>query len=154
GRVEAGVEENQSTPRKITFSPVRDIPSNAEARRFLYEQYQGRCQVTGTTFPKASRNTNGVAECYFEACSLLSYVNAAYLNDAGNMLCVSADTMAKFKCASIAFLESLEDAIETFKTSGERAESVSVRILLAGEECSIKWSQRHFMRVIALYEEA
>jgi hypothetical protein len=153
-RVEAGVEEHQSTPRKITFSPLRDLPSNAEAHRFLYEQYHGCCQVTGTTFLKASTNTDGVAENYFEACSLLSYANADYLNDAGNMLCVSADTMAKFKCASITFLESLEDVIETFKANGELAESVSVRIRLAGEECSIKWSQRHFMRLVALYEKA
>jgi hypothetical protein len=153
-RVEAGVEEHQSTPRKITFSLLRDLSSNAEARRFLYEQYHGRCQVTGTTFPKAHRNPDGVAENYFEACSLLSYANADYLNDAGNMLCVSADTMAKFRCASITFLDRLEDAIETFKTNGELAESVPVKIRLAGEEGFIKWSQRHFMRLVALYEKA
>jgi hypothetical protein len=151
-RVGAGVEEYQSTSRKITFSPVRDQPSNVEARHFLYEQYHGRCQVTGTTFPKASSNTDGMAKNYFEACSLLSYANADYLNNAGNMLCVSADTMAKFKFASIEFIENLEDAIETFKANGSRAESVSVKILLAGEECFIEWSQRHFMRLVALYE--
>ena len=152
--VEERVDENQLSPRKITFSPVRDIPSNAEARHFLYEQYHGRCQVTGTTFPKAQRNPDGAAENYFEACSLLSCANADYLNDAGNMLCVSADTMAKFKCASITFLDSFEDAIETFKANGELTESVSVKIQLAGEECSIKWSQRHFMHLVALYEKA
>ena len=153
-QAEAEVEEYQSTPRKITFSPLRDLPSNAEARRFLYEQYHGRCQVTGTTFPKANKNRAGVAKNYFEACSLLSYANANYLNNAGNMLCVSADTMAKFKYASVKFLESIEDAIETFKANDEQAESVSVKIRLAGKECSIKWSQRHFMRLVALYEKA
>lgn len=153
-RVIAEVEEHQSTPRKIRFSPVRNQPSNAEARRFLYEQYQGHCQITRTTFPKANKNPDGVVENYFEACSLLSYTNADYLNDAGNMLCVSADTMAKFKYAGRTFLESLEDAIETFKANGESAESVSVKIRLAGEECFIKWSQRHFMRLVALYENA
>ena len=153
-RVEAGVEEHQLTPRKITFSPLRDLQSNAEARRFLYEQYHGRCQITGTTFPKANKNPDGVAENYFEACSLLSYANAYYLNDAGNMLCVSADTMAKFKCASIIFLESLENVIETYKANGELAKSVLVKIRLAGEECYIEWRQRHFMRLVALYEKA
>ncbi|MCG2759365.1 MAG: hypothetical protein L6263_13180 [Desulfobacteraceae bacterium] len=149
-----GVEEHQSTLHKITFSPVRDNPSNAEARSFLYEQYRGYCQVTETTFPKANRNWDGVAENYFEACSLLSYANADYLNNAGNMLCVSADTMAKFKYASVKFLESIEDAIETFKVNGESAESVSVKIRIAGEERFIQWNQRHFMRLIALYEKA
>ena len=153
-RVEAGVKEHQSAPRKITFSPLRDLPSNAEERRFLYEQYHGYCQITGATFPKANKNLDGVAENYFEACSLLSYANADYLNNAGNMLCVSADTMAKFKYASVEFLESIEDAIETFKANDEQAESVSVKIRLAGKECSIKWSQRHFMRLVALYEKA
>ena len=151
--VEDAVEEHLSTPRRISFSPVKDQPSNAEARSFLYEQYRGQCQVTGTTFPKASRNTNGMAENYFEACSLLSYTNADYLNDAGNMLCVSADTMAKFKCASFEFLDSLEDTIESFKANTEQTEEVSVRILLAGEERSVKWSKRHFMRLVALFEK-
>ena len=94
-----------------------------------------------------------MAENYFEACALLSYGNADYLNNAGNMLCVSADTMAKFKHASVQFLENLEDAIETFKASGESSEGVSVKIQVAGEDCSIRWSQRHFMRLVALYEE-
>ena len=153
-QVGAGIEEHHSAIRKITFSPLRDLPSNAEACQFLYEQYNGRCQITGITFPKASRNSDGKAENYFEACSLLSYVNADYLNDAGNMLCVSADSMAKFKYASVEFLESLDDAIEIFKENESLAENVSVKILLAGEECSIKWSQRHFMRLVALYENA
>ena len=111
---------------------MRDNPSNAEARSFLYEQYRGYCQVTETTFPKANRNGDGVAENYFEACSLLSYANADYLNNAGNMLCVSADTMAKFKYASVEFLESIEDVIETFKANDEQAESVSVKISTFG----------------------
>ena len=132
---------------------MRDQLLNEEVRRFLYEEYLGCCQVTGTTFPKASRNTDGVAKNYFEACSLLSYANADYLNDAGNMLCVSADTMAKFKCASIEFLDSLETVIETFKANSEQAESVSVKIRLAGEECSIKWNQRHFRHLVALYKK-
>ena len=151
--VEEAVETHKSTPRRILFSPVREQPSNAEARSFLYEQYRGHCQVTGTTFPKASMSSNGLAENYFEACSLLSYTNAEYLNDAGNMLCVSADTMAKFKCASVEFLDSFEDTIESFKTNGERTERVSVRIRLAGEVCTVNWSQRHFMRLVALYEK-
>ena len=86
--------------------------------------------------------------------ALLSYGNADYLNDAGNMLCLSADTMAKFKYANVEFLDSLEDAIRKFNANGKSSESVSVKIRLAGEEHYIKWSQRHFMRLVALYEIA
>jgi hypothetical protein len=153
-RVAEGVEEHNSTLSRITFSPVRDSPSNAEARRFLYEQYHGNCQITGATFQKASRSADDMAENYFEACSLLSYGNANYLNDAGNLLCVSADTMAKFKYASIEFLEDIEDAIKTFNANALSAENISVKIRIAGEECYIQWMQRHFMRLVALYEEA
>jgi hypothetical protein len=152
--VEERVVEHLTTLRKITFSPVRDNTSNVEARRFLYEQYHGHCQVGGATFPKASRNADGIAENYFEACTLLSYSNADYLNDAGNMLCVSADTMAKFKYASVQFLESIEDVIDIFKANGKSSESISVKVQIAGEERVIKWSQRHFMRLVALYEQA
>lgn len=152
-RVEAGVREHQLTPRKIMFSPVKVNPSNAEARRFLYEQYHGFCQVTETTFPKASKNTNAIAENYFEACSLLPYSEADYLNDAGNMLCLSADTIAKFKYASFEFLENLEDVIKNFKNNSSSSESVSIRIRLAEKECSIKWSNRHFMHLVALYDK-
>jgi len=95
-----------------------------------------------------------VSENYFEACSLISYADADYLNDPGNMLCVSADTLAKLNFASFQFIDSLEDVIERFKADGEMAESVSGKIRLADEECTIKWSQRHFMCLIALYEKA
>ncbi len=153
-QVEEGIEEHKSTPRKNKFSLVKEKPSNAEARSFLYEEYQGQCQVTGTTFPKAGKNADGMAENYFEACSLLSYESADYLNDAGNMICVSADTRAKLKNASHVFLDEIEDVIRTFKEHDGNMESVSVKVLLAGEECSITWSQRHFMRLVALYEKA
>lgn len=153
-KVGAEVDEQKNLPQTITFSLIRDHPSNADARKFLYEYYRGCCQITGSTFPKATPSRDGVAENYFEACSLLSYANADYLNDAGNMLCVSADTMAKLKNASIEFIEDIADAIEKFKENGSLSESVSVKIRLAGEECTITWSQRHFMRLVALYEIA
>lgn len=152
--VTGGVQEHLFTPRKITFSPVRNDSSNAEARHFLYEEYKGHCQITNSTFPKASRKSDGTSENYFEACALTSYTNANYLNNAGNMLCVSADTMAKLKYASIELLEDFESVIQKFKESGQTIECVLLKIRLAGEDNCIRWSQRHFMRLVALYEEA
>lgn len=70
------------------------------------------------------------------------------------MIWFSADTMARFKYGSVEFIDSLEDIIENSKANGKTAESVSVRMRLAGEECSIKWSQRRFIRLVALYERA
>ncbi len=142
-----------ATPHIVTFAPVRMHPSNSDARKFLYSEYQGRCQLTAHTFLKASANTEGEAENYFEACALLSYSNADYLNDAGNMLCVSADTMAKFKHASVKWVDDLEEVIERFHI-GNSEDSATARILLAGEEVRITWSERHFLRLIALWNKA
>jgi len=70
------------------------------------------------------------------------------------MLCISADTMAKLKFASVELLDDFEAIIHDFKESGETRERVSLKIRLAGEDRFITWSQRHFMRLVALYEEA
>ena len=154
GEAEDAVKTHQTSPHTVTFSPVRNQPSNSEAREFLYSEYQGRCQVTGDTFPKASANAEGETENYFEACALLSYSNADYLNDAGNMLCVSADTMAKLKNASFEWMDDIEVVIDKFKQAGSKLERVEARVQLAGKECVITWSQRHFMRLVALWEKA
>jgi hypothetical protein len=149
-----GVREHAASPKIIRFSLVRDQPSNKEARRTLYQEYHGHCQVTHETFPKASANANanGEAANYFEVCSLVSYGNADYFNDAGNMLSVSANTMAKFKCASFDWLDNIDGKIEEFENGGKTAQEIKIRIRLAGEECTITWSQRHFMRLVALYQ--
>ena len=153
--VEESVKQHESAQQIIRFSPVRESASNKPARDFLYTEYQGKCQITGNTFPKASSNANGDAENYFEACSLLSYSNADYLNDAGNMLCVSADTMAKLKNASFEWLDDIEPIIERFKNreKGE-IENVKAKIQLACEECQITWSECHFVRLVALWNKA
>jgi len=51
---------------------------------------------------------------------LLPYGNADYLNDAGNMLCVSADTMAELKHASFEWLDDIEHKIAEFDSAGNR----------------------------------
>lgn len=146
---------HQTTPQTIRFSLVRESSSNQKARDFLYEEYQGKCQITGSTFLKASANVDGEAKNYFEACALLSYTNADYLNDVGNMLCVSADTMAKFKNASFEWLDNFEAIIEHFKNrQPAEIENIKAKIKLAGEECEITWSERHFARLVALWEKA
>jgi len=152
--IEQGLQEHATTQRTIRFSPVRDLPSNKESRQFLYQEYQGRCQVTGETFAKATVNANGEADNYFEVYSLRPYGNADYFNDAGNTLCVSADTMAKMKHASFEGIDIIAHKIEEFEAGGSVAPEISINIQLAGKKCTITWSQRHFMRLVALYRKA
>jgi hypothetical protein len=149
---EENIHQYETTRQTIQFSVVRDMPSNQAARAFLYQEYRGRCQITDNTFPKASANSNSEAEYYFEVCSILSYNNANYLNDAGNMLCVSADTAAKLKNASREFLEDWSQLIQSFKNRQvSESQSVKAKIRLAGEICEITWSERHFAKLVALY---
>lgn len=69
------------------------------------------------------------------------------------MLCVSADTAAKLKHASFDWLDDLEPFVETFKNRQPSGiDSMKIKIKLAGEGCEITWSERHFSRLIALYE--
>ena len=150
-KVTEGVTQHITTRYAPTFSPVRDQPSNLEARNFLYTQYQGHCQITGETFAKANPNPEGNTENYFEAYALTSYTDARYLNDPGNMLCVSANTMAKLKNASFEWVDDLETLISEWNQISENA---SIRIRLAAEDLTITWTQRHFMHLIALWNTA
>ena len=68
---------------------------------------------------------------------------------------VSADTMAKLKNASFEWLDDFEPIIEHFKNKQPaEIENVKAKIQLAGEECEITWSERHFARLVALWEKA
>ncbi|HNK20024.1 MAG TPA: hypothetical protein PLG92_16785, partial [Piscinibacter sp.] len=59
--VREAVTTHRTSPRIVTFSVARDLSSNKLAREFLEQEYQGRCQVTGQTFPKRTGGN------YFEA---------------------------------------------------------------------------------------
>ena len=144
------ISETQSTPSVVRFGVVRESSANTEARTFLYNQYQGRCQVTDYTFLTAK------SENYFVAVCLTSRTNAEHLNHPGNMLCLSADTAAKFMYGSFEWIDDLEFKIQQFKASkdGGRMEDRQLRILIAGEIATITWTEQHFMRMIALWNHA
>jgi hypothetical protein len=62
--------------------------------------------------------------------------------------------MAKLKYASFEYIDEIEDVIESFNSKETKPDKIYARIQLAGEACVITWTQRHFMRLIALYEKA
>lgn len=122
-----------------------------QARHFLYMEYRGQCQITGNTFLKASVNSNGESEYYFETVKLAEFNNDKSF-DSGNLLCLSADTYAKFKYASLDQIDTFDQVIADFKTADMQTEQVKMRIRLAGEELTLTWSQRHFIRFMNIYE--
>lgn len=147
--VTSEVEDHQARLTNIVFKPIRETSSNVEARNFLYAEYTGKCQITGHTFAKTSGKN------YFVAISLVSYQDADYLNNAGNMLCLCAECAAKFKYGGYE-LDNLETKIVEFNTEkeGGSEDHRKIKVRLAGEECRITYSERHFMRLKALWEKA
>ena len=140
----------KTNPRTISFDLVRTGSNKTDSRIFLYKQYAGKCQVTGYTFSKA----NG--QNYFEAVYLVSRLDAEHLNTPGNMICLSADTAARFLHASFEWMESLEEKIMNFQPEkyGGTEEHRQVSICLGGKDAIITWSEQHFMRLIALWNNA
>lgn len=142
------IDAAKASPAKVRMQIVRAAPSNADARAFLYAQYEGRCQVTGETFRKAD-GTN-----YFEAVSLVSRLTAEHLNHPGNMLCLSAETAAKVTYGAFEWIDDLEAKIDAFRTAvdGGVVADRQVRIRVVGQEHVVTWTEQHFVRLIALWK--
>lgn len=146
--VREAVSTQRTSPRIVTFSVARDLSSNKLAREFLEQEYQGRCQVTGQTFPKRTGGN------YFEALSLVGRLDAEHLNDPGNMLCLCADVAAQFMHAEFLWLDSVEEKILGFKAEKEGGTEAMRKISakVAGKTLTITWSERHFFRLCALWD--
>jgi hypothetical protein len=132
------------------FSLIRERDDTRDARDFLYQQYNGECQVTGETFVKAD-GTN-----YFVAVALVPYQGTKYLNNAGNMLCLSANMAARFLYSAFDWIDDIGEKIEAFKPAeeGGTEQHRTIRIRITGEEHSIRFSEKHFFRLKALWAEA
>jgi hypothetical protein len=142
--------ENRLHPKVVTFSIVRESSSNKLAREFLQQEYQGRCQVTERTFVKRTGGN------HFEALGLVPRLDAEHLNNPGNMLCLCPDVAAQFMYANFEWLDSVEQKILAFKaeTEGGTAAMRQISARVAGSTITITWSERHFLRLCALWSAA
>src|SRR5712691_2022001 len=113
------------------------------------ESWLNNCQtVSGVRFPMVSGKN------YFEAVSLVSRLDVEYLNNPGNMLCLSAESAAKFMHASFEWLDDIETKVQQFRAErdGGSLQDRQMRIRLAGQEATITWTEQHFMRLISLWK--
>jgi hypothetical protein len=134
--------------RQVRLHVIRATAANQQARTFLYQQYGGRCQVSGSTFLKAD------GKYFFEAVSLVSRLGAEHLNHAGNMLCLSAEIAAMAMYGAFEWLDDLEQKIEGFRFSSEGGtiDDRRIRIKLVDKERVITWTEQHFARLVALWK--
>ncbi len=140
-------KKNSPTAQLGHFIVIREGGDNKEARQFLYQQYNGVCQVSGKTFVKVD-GTN-----YFEAIALTSTLGAEYLNNAGNLLCLSADMAARFRYGAFEWIDDIAEKIKAFSptSAGGSEQHRTIRIRITGEEHSIKFSEAHFLRLKSLW---
>lgn len=149
-KLKQGIEQQKREQPAVhsgKFVVIRERDDNDEARQFLYQQYGGACQVSGQTFQKVDGRN------YFVAVCLVPHQGADYLNQAGNMLCLSADMAARFMHGTFEWLDELGDKIDAFKpaVSGGTEHHRTVRISIASEERTITFSEAHFLRLKALW---
>lgn len=108
-------------------------------KRFLREQYGGKCQICDYVFYKK----NG--EPYFEGSYLRSKTKAVWIDRPGNVLCLCANCCAKFQHGQGEFDNFLEQ-INNFKCSNEEGiGNAAIKLKLCGEEVELKYSERHIL---------
>jgi hypothetical protein len=113
---------------------------NNEARTFLEEEYQGKCQICDTTFLKRDGRP------YFEGLYLVPYTQRRWIDRPGNVLCLCATCCAKFKHGSVEAEEDVLSQVERWRASregGSRTHGLHVK--LCGEEIEIRFRERHII---------
>jgi|GEM_PF-1305870 len=142
------LEAGRKRRRSVTFSLTPCSASNKAARKFLEEEYRGCCQVTSHTFKKRTGGN------YFVALSLVGRLDAEHLNNAGNMLCLCAEMAAQFMHSDFEWSDDIEEKIVNFKAEkeGGTKEMRTVCAKVGGKSVAVTWSERHFMRLCALWK--
>ncbi|RKN29952.1 sacsin N-terminal ATP-binding-like domain-containing protein [Micromonospora musae] len=107
-------------------------------RQFLFEQYAGRCQICTSTFPKRDGTP------YFEVVHLVSHTAAAWVDRAGNTLCLCPTCTSKFLHGQVESGDLLEQ-IEQWKTSAEGGVGNGLRIQLCGSPVVVRYTEKHLL---------
>lgn len=127
-------EPDKEARSRLTMS--REWESKDPAtREFLKQEYAGRCQICGFTFPKED------GDPYFERTYIVSYTEARWLDNPANVLCLCANHTAMFQHGASKAKDIL-DQIKSYK-KGDPYHDVNVQ--LCGESKTIRFTQRHII---------
>ena len=120
-----------------------------EIRDFFKNTYNGKCQITGETFPKRAGGN------YFEVWYILSTQEGEWLDDPGNALCVCPEIWAKLEYgAKSADFEKLLELIPSWICQAEGgAGKFQLPFELCGEPVEITFSEAHMLRLQDLFKE-
>lgn len=114
-------------------------PKDEATKRFLLEQYGGRCQMCSFHF----RKKNG--EPYFEAVYMASRLAVKWADKPGNVLCLCANCSAMYMHGSVNASTLCEQVMNYVMTrDGGRLEPTAV-IDLCGRPTTIRFTEKHLL---------
>ncbi|RKZ06926.1 hypothetical protein DRQ25_12790, partial [Candidatus Fermentibacteria bacterium] len=137
--------ENEPEPQKRRKKTERTILEgpDEQVRMTLGEWYRGKCQICGDSFPERD------GQPFFIANYMVPRKFARQVDTYANALCMCAEHFAKWQHGAVE-ADDIVDQIRSMKTKAEGgAENLQVRIKLCGDECVIKFNEKH---LIALQE--
>ena len=112
-------------------------------REFLYQQYHGKCQICGDTFPKRD------GKPYFEAVYLESRTQASWLDRPGNSLCLCANHAAQFIQSARKFNPDFREQVMSY----QNGEQHDVALTLVGKQKTIFFTQKHIIDLKEILKE-
>jgi hypothetical protein len=133
-------EPSADARRKKTLRTILEGPDK-QIREYLYQMYEGKCQICQKTFPEK----NG--KLFFVANYIVERKVARAVDASANALCLCAEHFAKWQHGAIE-TEDIIKQIDSYKTKSEGGLDMPIlRIKLCGEECTIIYKERHFLEL-------
>jgi hypothetical protein len=139
---EARAEEPAKAMRSRTRIATQLRSKDPQVKYFLFQQYQGRCQVTGFTFTQRS------GEPYFEAIRLAHHQYAEWFDRPGAALCLSPNIAAQFQFGTFDINNFLEQ-VRSVDTNYEQ-EIYTFKITLCGQQYDLHYTQKHLIELHAI----
>lgn len=129
--------ENNQRFRRIP-SIVWEKKDN-RVRSFLLEEYDGQCQICGSTFLKR----NG--KPYFEGLYLVSRVDAQWVDRPGNVLCLCATCCAKFQHGMVITEDVVNQVLQCKMKKEGGSGYPGIIVELCNEQVEIRFTERHMI---------
>ncbi len=133
-------EPNADARRKKTLRTILEGPDK-QIREYLYQMYEGKCQICQKTFPEK----NG--KPFFVANYIVERKVARAVDASGNALCLCAEHFAKWQHGAIE-TEDIIKQIDSYKTKSEGGIDMPIlKIKLCGEDCKIIYKEKHLLEL-------
>ena len=124
--------------RRQTYRTILEGP-DPQVREYLSQMYDGKCQICDSTFPERD------GKPFFVASYIVERQQSGAVDTAANALCLCAEHFAKFKHGAIE-AEDVPTQIENFQTESEGGDcKPGFEIKLCGEECEIRFKEKHIL---------